>query len=440
LTDDFRPLAGTSLVRPERGANFAPWKGLAYTRAAMLTPSEALARVLSHIPAPERVEAVPLARAVGRNLARAAISDVDLPPFEKSMMDGVALASASLAPGGGALRVVGEARAGAPFQGAVPPGACVEIYTGAELPVGCDAVEMVEEVQRSGPEARFARAVPRGQHVQHRAELLAEGAPVYAPRRRLSPADLSVLATVGGDPVPVFARPRVSILTTGDELVPPQQRPGPGEIREGNTFFLAGACEALGCLVIRAGIVRDEPEALVRAFGNALGDSDLLITTGGVSVGKYDLVGAAFERLGVEPILHKVAVKPGKPIWFGMRGKTPVFGLPGNPVSTLLGFELFVRAALVRLAGDDPVLEGERIAHGRWLGPAVRGGDRQNNLPVRVRQGADGGLELEPLAFRGSADIVNAARADGLAIVPVGAGIESGARVQFRPLANLLWR
>ena len=406
----------------------------------MLTPSEALARVLSHVPPPTRVEVVPLASAFGRTLACAAVSDVDLPPFEKSMMDGFALAAASLAEGGGTLRVVGEARAGLPFTGSVAPGTCVEIYTGAELPAGCDAVEMVEEVQRSGAEARFTRAVPRGQHVQHRAEILAQGAPVYAPRRRLSPADLSVLAAVGGDPVPVFARPRVSILTTGDELVPPRQRPGPGQIREGNTFFLAGACEALGCTVLRAGILRDEPEALARAFENALDDSDVLITTGGVSVGKYDLVGAAFERLGVTPILHKVAVKPGKPIWFGKRGKTPVFGLPGNPVSTLLGFELFVRAALVRLAGDDPVLEGERIAHGRWLGRDVRGGDRQNNLPVRVRQGTDGGLELEPLAFRGSADIVNAARADGLAIVPVGSGIEAGARVQFRPLANLLWR
>jgi len=406
----------------------------------MLTPSEALARVLSHIPPPTRVELVPLARAVGRTLAGTAVSDIDLPPFEKSMMDGYALAATSLPAGGGALRIVGESRAGKPFVGSVPPGACVEIFTGAELPPGCDAVEMVEEVQRAGAEARFARGIAPGQHVQHRAELLAVGAEVYRPRRRLSPADLAVLATLGGDPVPVHARPRISIVTTGDELVPPQARPGRGQIRESNTYFLAGACEALGCTIVRAGIVRDEPEALTRAFAGALDDSDVLVTTGGVSVGKYDLVAAAFERLGVEPILHKVAVKPGKPIWFGKRGKTPVFGLPGNPVSTLLGFELFVRAALVRLAGDDPALEGERIAHGRWLGRDVRGGDRQNNLPVRVRQGPDGGLELEPLSFRGSADIVNAARADGLAIVPVGSGIQAGERVQFRPLANLLWR
>lgn len=406
----------------------------------MLTPSEALALVLEHIRPPERVESVPLARAVGRTLARPALSDVELPPFEKSMMDGFALASASLPAAGGTLALIGESRAGAPYTGTVPPGACVEIFTGAELPVGCDAVEMVERVTRAGAGIRFASGVARGQHVAHRAEILAEGATVYGPRRRLSPADLSVLAAVGGDPVPVFARPRVSILTTGDELVSPREKPGRGQIREGNTFFLAGACEALGCVVVRAAILRDEPETLERAFGEALDDSDVLVTTGGVSVGKYDLVGAAFERLGVTPILHKVAVKPGKPIWFGKRGKTPVFGLPGNPVSTLLGFELFVRAALARMGGDAPELERERIQLGRWLGRAEPGGERQNNLPVRVAQAADGVLELTPIPFRGSADIVAAAQADGLAIVPLGRGIEPRELVHFRPLAGAFAR
>jgi molybdopterin molybdotransferase len=145
-------------------------------------------------------------------------------------------------------------------------------------------------------------------------------------------------------------------------------------------------------------------------------------------------VGAALEALGVEPILHKVAVKPGKPIWFGLRGATPVFGLPGNPVSTLLGFELFVRAALARLAGDAPELEGERLRVGRWRGPRERGGDRQNNLPARVRGSADGVDELEPIPYRGSADLVAVAQADALAIVPVGGSVEPGTLVSYRPL------
>lgn len=400
----------------------------------MLTPSEALERILARIPAPSRTERVTLDAAHGRRLATQALSDVDLPPFEKSMMDGFALASASLAAGGGSLRVMGEARAGVPFSGTVPSGSCVEIYTGAELPAGCDAVEMIERVRREGDVVVFREAVRLGQHVAHRGEILRSDQVAYEPRRRLSAADLSVLASVGVDPVTVFARPRVSILTTGDELVGARERPGRGQIRESNTLFLRAACEALGCEVVRSGIVPDEPARLELAFGQALADSDVLVSTGGVSVGKYDLVGATLERLGVEPVLHKVAVKPGKPIWFGLSGAKPVFGLPGNPVSTLLGFEVFVRAALVRLAGDDPALERERILHGRWKGRTEAGGERQNNLPARVRQAADGVSELEPIPFRGSADSVAAARADALAIVPAGGEIRSGELIEYRPL------
>lgn len=402
--------------------------------AAMLTPSEALAQILARIPEASRAESVPLDESAGRCLAARALSDVDLPPFEKSMMDGFALASSGLASGGGRLRKIGEARAGVPFAHPVPAGGCVEIFTGAELPEGCDAVEMVERVRSEGEWVIFSEPVKRGQNVAHTGEVLRREQAAYEPRRRLSAADLSVLASIGGDPVPVFVRPRVSVLTTGDELVAARQAPGRGQIREGNTFFLRAACEALGCEVVRSGIVPDEPRVLEAAFAQALEDSDVLVTTGGVSVGKYDLVGAAFQRLGVEPILHKVAVKPGKPIWFGLRGARPVFGLPGNPVSTLLGFEVFVRPALVRLAGDDPALERERILRGRWVGRTEKGGDRQNNLPVRVRQAADGVSELEPIPFRGSADIVAAARADALAIVPAGGEVRSGELIGYRPL------
>ena len=148
----------------------------------------------------------------------------------------------------------------------------------------------------------------RGRNVSHRGEILQNGQAVYEPHRRLSAADLSVLASIGGDPVPVFARPRVSVLTTGDELVGPREQPGRGQIREGNTFFLAAACAQLGCEVLRSAIVPDDPARLEHAFREALEDSDVLLTTGGVSVGKYDLLGAAFERIGVEPLLHKVAV------------------------------------------------------------------------------------------------------------------------------------
>ena len=409
----------------------------------MLTPREALEAILGRIPQAEGRELVPLLEAAGRCLAEPAVSDVDLPPFEKSMMDGFAVRSAELAEAGRTLACVGESRAGVPFLGTVPPGACVEIFTGAELPAGCDAVEMVERTSRAGERVTFERAVPAGRHVSHRGEILAEGRTVHGPRRRLSPADLSVLAAIGVDPVPVFPRPRVSVLTTGDELVPARVRPGRGQIREGNTLFLAAACSRLGCEVRRCGIVPDVPEVLERAFAEALDDGDVLITTGGVSVGKYDLVGAAFERLGVEPLLHKVAIKPGKPIWFGMRGRTPVFGLPGNPVSSLLGFEVFVRPALARLAGAPPAEEQERLGTGRWRGPETRAAERQENLPARLLPpadagggGGDGAPGLEPLPWRGSADLVAVAEADALVVVPPGSAIAPGALVRYRPLSR----
>lgn len=410
----------------------------------MLTPDQALQGILERLGDPLDIEPIPIQAAAGRCLAVAVASDVDLPPFEKSMMDGYAVRSSDF--GGGAfadpgaggteLPCAGESRAGEPFGGTVPPYSCVAIYTGAQVPAGCDAVVMVEETRREGSRVTFSRVPKPHQNVSHRAEILATGQTVFGPRRRLSAVDVSVLAAVGCDPVAVHRRPRVSILTTGDELVEVRQRPGVGQIREGNTLYLRGACERLGCEVLRSGIVRDDAAALELAFRQALADSDVLITTGGVSMGKYDLVGQALEAAGVEPVLHKVAIKPGKPIWFGMAGSKPVFGLPGNPVSSLLGTEVFVRPALARLAGADVEEEQPRLRRGRWTGGEVRAGDRQLNLPVTVQAGDDAVLELSPLAYKGSADIVALTRAAGLAIVPVSGAIRPGEIVDWRPLST----
>ncbi len=373
-------------------------------------------------------------------LASDVLSDVDLPPFEKSAMDGFAVHSADFAGVAGArnpveLRVVGESRAGVPFEGSVARGSSVAIYTGAELPPDCDAVVMVEETERRGERVSVSGNPRAGANVNHRSEILARGALALSAGRRLEPRDLAVLAAVGADPVSVHPRPRVSVLTTGDELVPASALPGRGQIREGNTLYLAAACEAAGCEVLEVGIVRDDPEVLLERLGRALEASDALITTGGVSVGKYDLVGAAFERLGVEPVLHKVAIKPGKPIWFGLRGRTPVFGLPGNPVSSLLGFEVFVRPALARLGGAGPDEQEERLRRGVWNGPPTESNTRQQNLPARVRQGDDGCDHLEPVRWLGSADIVGASRASAFAVVPPETVVETGESILYRPLA-----
>ena len=375
---------------------------------------------------------------MGRVLVEDACSDLDLPPFEKSAMDGFAVRSADFAAHSGPqeLALAGESAAGSPFQGRIGPGQCVGISTGAELPAGSDAVVMVERSQKSAGGVLLDDRPAPGQHVCHRGEDLRTGDVVLRAGRRLRPDDLSVLAAVGCQPVPVFARVRVALLTTGDELVPASEKPRAGQIREGNTLYLAAALSAAGAAVTNLGIVRDDMRLLELRFREALETHDMLVTTGGVSMGIHDLVGGALERVGVVPLLHKIAIKPGKPLWFGQRGATPVFGLPGNPVSCLVGFHVFVRRALARMSGADASeWAEERLPLGRWRGAPLRENARQQNHPVRVHQAPDGLLDLEPLVWRSSADLVGITRADGLAVVAAGQGAHDGSLVRWRPLA-----
>jgi len=409
----------------------------------MRTPAQAIADILRRIEGPRLVERVALEAARARVLAEDVASDIDLPPFEKSAMDGYAVRSADFAssaaggPGGARrLRPIGEARAGAPFQGSVASGECVAIYTGAELPASCDAVVMVEKARTEDGVVVLEGGARAGLNVCHRGEDLRVGAGVLARGRRLSPVDLAVLAAVGCQPVPVHARPHLSLLTTGDELVPAHVRPRAGQIREGNTLYLAARAEEAHARVTNLGIVPDDEAVLERAFRQALETSDVVLTTGGVSMGKYDIVGAVFERLGVEPVFHKVAVKPGKPLWFGMRGRVPVFALPGNPVSCLVGFELFVRPALAKMEGADEPTWQPALRLGRWLGAPPAPNARQQHLPCRVRPGADGVDQLEPLRWSSSADIVGLTRAQGLAVVESDQQLATGALVPYRPLGS----
>lgn len=405
----------------------------------MLTPAAAVTTILERIAPLAELESCPLAQAFGRVLARELRSDLDLPPFAKSAMDGFAVRSADFAGAEGAtLKWVGESSAGRPFGGRVGPGECVSIYTGAELPADCDAVVIVEKSRREGERVQLAdRPEPR-QNVCERGEDLREGELVLEPGRRLAAADLSVLAAVGCDPVPVWRRPRVAILTTGDELVPPAQRPGPGQIREGNTLHLAALARLAGAEVVRTAVLCDEAATLERAFREALEQADALVTTGGVSMGEYDLVGAALAAAGVELVFHKVSIKPGKPVWFGMRGEKPVFGLPGNPVSCLVTHEVFVRPALAKLGGAGEAEQRERLRTGRWDGPALQANARQQNVPVSVAIGDDGVDRLQPVPWRSSGDIVGITRAQGLAVAPPGEALRHGELVDYRPLEGSL--
>jgi len=416
-----------------RGLDRSEW---AATVRALRTPSQAIAEILEAVPLGTRVQGVTLAQARGRILARDAISDVDLPPFEKTAMDGFAVRAADFADAVGprALRVVGESKAGAGFDRAVRPGECVEIYTGAELPRDCDAVVMIEKSRREGDTVHLDDAPRPGQHVCHKAEDLAVGAVALRAGRRLSPIDLSVLAAVGVDPVPVRPRVRLGLVTTGDELVPASKKPGRGQIREGNTLYLAARAELAGAEVVNLGIVPDDMEVLVARFEELFATCDAVMTTGGVSMGRYDLVGAAFERCGVTPILHKIAIKPGKPLWFGMKGRVPVFGLPGNPVSCLVGFEVFVRPALAKMEGADPSTWTPPLRRGRWGGAPTKENPRQQNLPVVVEPGVDGVDVLRPLEWTSSADIVELTRAQALVVIEAGLTVSGGDLVAFRML------
>jgi molybdopterin molybdotransferase len=400
----------------------------------VLAPGEALSEILGRLAPLGGTEHVAIGAAVGRVLARAQSSDVDLPPFEKSAMDGFAVHAADFeGRAERSLPILGESRAGEPMGAEVPRGACAAIYTGAELPRGCDAVVIVERSERLPDGRVLLRDRPHpGQHVCHRGQDLRLGDTVLPAGRRLRAADLSVLASVGADPVPVAPRPRVAIWTSGNELVEPSARPGPGQIREGNTLHLAALSRAAGASVIEQGIVRDDPERLAERFEHALEGCDALVTTGGVSMGDYDFVGRALERAGVEPVFHRVAIKPGKPLWFGMRGAVPVFALPGNPVSCLVNHAVFVRPALELLGGELPA--PRRTGRGRWAGSETAPNDREQHVPAAIEVGDDAVVRLVPVRWNGSADVVGLSRAEALAVVPIGAALREGDPVDFRRL------
>jgi len=404
----------------------------------MRTPAEVLSEILGRIVPLSRLERVALEHASGRVLALDLRSDLDLPPFNKSAVDGFAVHAADFdaaqAPAGERrLPIAGESRAGEPWRGPLARGSCAAIYTGAEVPEGADAIVMVEQ-STPVPGAVILRDKPAGgAHICVRGQDLREGELVLRSGHRIRDTDLALLASVGCSPVPVFARPRVCVLTTGDELVDPAARPGPGQIRESNTQHLAALCERAGAQVVRRGVLRDRPEALQAAFEAALAECDVLVSTGGVSMGRYDLVAEALAALGVEPIVHKVAIKPGKPLWYGSAGSKPVFALPGNPVSCLVNHEVFVAPALARLGGETE--PAEPLRRGRWLGGELAPNPREQYLPVRLGEGGDAVTELQPVRWNGSADVVGIARAQALAVVPIQTAVGRGALLEFRPLS-----
>jgi molybdopterin molybdotransferase len=391
---------------------------------SLLTLEEAQARILAAVrtlPA----ERVLIGAAAGRILAEDVRSAVDLPPFPSSAMDGYAVRSTDLP---GTLRIAGESAAGAPFAGRLGPGEAVAISTGAIVPQGADAVAPVEIVVKKDNGVEVDRALRPGASVRRRGGDVHIGDVVAPAGTRLAPAALAGIAAVGVASVSCARRPRVAILATGSELVMPGQPLESGQIYESNTLMLAAALAVTGAEVVTAPSVPDDEASLREALERGL-ESDVLVTSGGVSVGEHDLVRKVERELAVEEVFWRVAIKPGKPLAFGTRGATLVFGLPGNPVSALVSAELFVKPALRALQGVPAPLP--RFEPGR-LGSDLRRNQERDEF-VRARVGVDGdAVVLEPLRGQESHMIASASAADALVHVPRGNGdLTTGAGVSW---------
>jgi molybdopterin molybdotransferase len=391
---------------------------------ALLTMQEAQQHVLARA-RPLAAESVPVADASGRVTAEAARSAVDLPPFASSAMDGYAVRAADLP---GRLPVVAHIAAGLPAGRPLAAGEAMAISTGGVVPEGADAVVPLEYVVQHDNTIEVETPLEPGAHVRPRGGDAVVGDVVVEGGVRLSPAQLGALAAAGLASVACARRPRVAVLATGTELARPGSPLGPGQVYESNALMLAAALAAAGADIEVLPVVVDDASAHREALERGL-SADMLVTSGGVSVGPHDLVRQIEAELGVEEVFWRVAIKPGKPVAFGVRGETLVFGLPGNPVSSLVGCELFAKPAIRALQGlRDPL---PRFEPGRLAAPLRRNAARDELVRARSRLGPDG-IVLEPLSGQESHMIVHSAAADALVHVPLGDGdLAAGAVVSW---------
>src|SRR4051794_1329580 len=382
----------------------------------LLTIAEARQAVAAAL-APLDTETVPVAAALGRVLAEPVQAAGDVPPFANAAMDGYAVRSG---PAGRALRIVGESRAGAPGEATVGDGEAVRISTGAMIPPGADAVLQVELVSVDGDRVTLDDDVAPGRNLRAAGEDMRAGTTVLEPGTRLGAAELGVAVTAGRGELRAGRRPKVAVVATGDELVAPGTALAPGQIHDSNAVTLAALARAAGAEVgetARAGDTREQTE---RALASALDGADVLVVSGGVSVGPHDHVKPALEALGVEQRFWRVALRPGKPTWFGTRADQLVFGLPGNPVSSMVTFHLFARPALLALQGA-PFAPGP--VRGARLTQAVpRSPERDEAVRVRLDSDGDGGLTATPTGPQGSHVLTSMLGADGLALITAGEG------------------
>ncbi len=384
---------------------------------SMLSVAEAQQIVLQNSrplpPADTELTPAPL----GAVLAEDVVSDLDMPPYDKAMMDGYAVRCADLPEGRATLAVVEEVTAGQTPRRALQPGQATRIMTGAPVPAGADAVVMVEQTRAEGDRVVIDDRPPQpGQNVMPRGREMRRGETVLAAGSVLRPQEIGLLATVGRTRVRLHSVPRVAVLSTGDEVVEAGERPGPGQIRNGNGPMLCAQAARAGARPHYLGIARDRTDSLAPLVAEGL-RADVLLLSGGVSAGKLDLVPGVLQEAGVQPHFHKVTMKPGKPVFFGTRGDTLVFGLPGNPVSALVCFELFARPALRRLAGHaEP---GPFLVRAALAEDFAYRTDRPTYHPAVLSAG-ESGWRVRPVPWYGSPDLRGLTRANAFLVVPPG--------------------
>ena len=377
------------------------------------------------------VEQVPLPQALGRVLAQDIVADSDLPPFDRSQMDGYAVRAADAQAAPVRLRIVGESAAGRGWHNQLEEGQAVRIMTGAPVPVGADSVQQVELAHelKDGTVVELLESVEIGKSIVKQGAEIQAGKTVLTPGTMINAAMMAVLAAFGYATVNVYRRPRVGVLATGTELVSIEQKPGQDQIRDSNNYSIAAYAQLAGAIVERLPLTGDETSLLKNQIAKAAENCDLIVTSGGVSMGVYDLTKASLKELDAELFFERVALRPGKPTVFArLPNGTLAFGLPGNPVSVAVTFNLFARTSLLAMQGaTEPALKRETAA----LARKVKGtADRESYLPVQLTTNDDGELIAFPLKWGGSSDFVAFALTTALAVVPAGSkAVEAGTLV-----------
>lgn len=378
------------------------------------------------------VERAALADSVGRVLAEDIVADTDLPPFDRSQMDGYAVIAADTANVPAVLKIVGESAAGHGWRGTIGSGEAVRIMTGARVPAGADSVQKVELTRESNGMVEILESPKIGFSIVRQGAEIKKGDKVFAAGAVISENMIAALASFGYAKVKVGKRPRVSILGTGSEIVEIARKPGRDQIRNSNSVMLDVVSRRIGAQPTVLPIVHDDITALKASLRQAAKSSDVVIITGGVSVGKYDHTKTALGELGTEIFFEKVRLKPGKPTVFAKLGKSLVFGLPGNPVSAATAFYLFVAAAIRQMQGGSEPALGNGVAIASALIKGTK--ERDSYLPCKLSYLDDGVASITPLRSLGSSDFVTFSAADCLAVVPRGTSIETGDTVKFLSL------